>query len=169
MKTKVQPGRAAGRKPAGENRPSQGHYRDQLKIQRRAQKRFSRGNSSPRKNPHNRELGLAGEDMAVWFLEASGYEIVDRNWRCRIGEVDIVALTPEMQLAFVEVKTRSSHRHGTPGEAITYPKLSRMRRVMGAWFSVHEAPPHRGVRLDLVSVDWDGQGTPTISHRKGLK
>ena len=71
------------------------------------------------KKMHNRELGMAGERVAVDFLRTADYLIVDRNWRCKAGEVDIVALSPEGVLAFVEVKTRSSHRYGLPIEAIT--------------------------------------------------
>lgn len=112
---------------------------------------------------------MAGENLAVTFLESCNYIVLDRNWRCQAGEVDIVALAPDATMAFIEVKTRSSHRHGTPAEAITYTKLARMRRVMGAWFRTHEAPAHCGISLDLVSVDWDGENDPVIKHRKRLK
>lgn len=121
------------------------------------------------KNLHNRRLGQAGENLAASALVNADYSIIERNWRCKVGEVDIVALSPEGIIAFVEVKTRSNHRHGTPAEAITYQKSARMRRVMGAWFDAHEVNGHQGVRLDLISVDWDGSGNPVLAHRKGLK
>ena len=124
----------------------------------------------PGKNLHNRQLGMAGEQVAADSLKAAGYVIVDRNWRCRAGEVDIVALSPEGVLGFVEVKTRSNHRHGMPIEAITMKKLARMRRVMGAWLAQRDiVPAHRGVSLDLCSVDWDGHGEPVVKHLQGLK
>lgn len=148
--------------------PASGGYKAQLRAQRRLC-RALKPPKAPRKNPHNRELGLAGEELAAEFLQTQGYQVLDRNWRCHAGEVDIVALSPDSVLAFVEVKTRSTRRHGTPAEAITYAKLARMRCVMGAWFRVHEAPFHHDVSLDLVSVEWDGVGQAAITHRKKLK
>ncbi len=126
--------------------------------------------SNPGKNLHNRQLGMAGEEVAAESLKAEGYVIVDRNWRCRAGEVDIVALSPEGVLGFIEVKTRSNHRHGMPIEAITMKKLARMRRVMGSWLAQRDiVPAHRAVSLDLCSVDWDGHGEPVVKHLQGLK
>lgn len=113
---------------------------------------------------------MAGEEVAAESLKAEGYVIVDRNWRCRAGEVDIVALSPEGVLGFIEVKTRSNHRHGMPIEAITMKKLARMRRVMGSWLAQRDiVPAHRAVSLDLCSVDWDGHGEPVVKHLQGLK
>lgn len=113
---------------------------------------------------------MAGEEVAAQSLQDCGYVVVDRNWRCKAGEVDIVALSPDGVLAFVEVKTRSNHRYGMPIEAITMKKLGRMRRVMGAWLAGHDdVPAHRAIRLDLMSVDWNGHGEPVLKHLKGLK
>ena len=67
---------------------------------------------------HNLELGMRGEDVACLFLERRGLEILERNWRCKSGEADIIALDTDA-LVFVEVKTRSSESNGLPEEAVT--------------------------------------------------
>ena len=77
-------------------------------------------------------LGRRGEKLAADHLIASGFEIVDRNWRCSQGEIDIIA-TKNSELVFVEVKTRSSLAFGHPLEAITVAKLARLRRLAAAW------------------------------------
>src|SRR5690606_41833086 len=86
--------------------------------------------------PHNTTLGRAGEQRAADFLHDDGYEIVDRNWRCSDGEVDIVAVRREV-LAVVEVKTRTSRRYGHPLEALDGPKTDRLRRLALLWARGH--------------------------------
>ena len=122
-----------------------------------------------KRNSHNRTLGMAGEDLAARELERRGLEIIDRNWRCREGEVDIVARTPAGTIGFVEVKTRATHRCGTPAEQITARKLARMRRVAGAWLGAHREVTGTSIRLDLMGVDWDGIGTPTLDYREAIQ
>jgi putative endonuclease len=78
------------------------------------------------KRLHNKSIGKDGEDLAAQFLKDRGYEIVDRNWRSRFGEIDIVA-TKNNILYLVEVKTRSSNQYGFPHEAINAKKLQRMQ------------------------------------------
>ena len=96
-------------------------------------------------------LGARGEAIAVDWLERHGYEIVDRNWRCARGELDIVARSAE-DLVFVEVKTRAGASTGHPLEAVTPQKLSRLRRLVQAWFAAHPEHSARAIRIDAVAV-----------------
>ncbi|MER3389105.1 MAG: YraN family protein [Microcella sp.] len=100
-------------------------------------------------------LGRSGEDLAVDHLEAQGYTILDRNWRCPIGEVDVVARDGATTV-FVEVKTRSGVGFGHPLEAITPVKRARLRRLAAAWCEAH-GPVDR-LRVDAVSVVADRDG-----------
>ena len=73
-------------------------------------------------------LGQDGEDLATRYLELSGYLILYRNYRCRLGEIDIIA-TKDDVLTFVEVKTRLSTITGQPAEAVTFTKQQKIRRI----------------------------------------
>jgi putative endonuclease len=95
-------------------------------------------------------LGAFGEDSAAAFLIERGYEILARNFRSEIGEIDIIARSGRW-LVFVEVKTRSSGDYGDPFEAITTSKLKRMRRLAGQWSNQFGSPTDQ-IRLDAVSV-----------------
>jgi putative endonuclease len=107
-------------------------------------------------------LGRDGEAIAVRHLEGKGYRIIDRNWRCAQGEIDIVARQND-ETVFVEVKTRSSIAYGHPFEAITTQKLARLRRLAGAWcLTTSTAPRH--IRIDVVSVIVGRAQEPAIEH-----
>lgn len=73
-------------------------------------------------------LGQSGEELAVRYLMLNGYVILHRNFRCRIGEIDIIASKDDV-LTFVEVKTRNSILAGFPAEAVTFAKQQKIRRV----------------------------------------
>ncbi len=108
------------------------------------------------------ELGRRGEQLGAVFLESAGLEIVDRNWRCPQGEIDIVARDGD-ELVFVEVKTRSSTAFGHPLEAITVTKLARLRRLAAAWCEAH--PGIRGgIRIDALAVIAPTGGPVEIEH-----
>ena len=77
-------------------------------------------------------LGRCGEQAAVEYLERAGLRILDRNWRCTEGEIDIVAAERQV-LVICEVKTRSSAQYGSPFEAITRSKCARLRRLTVRW------------------------------------
>jgi putative endonuclease len=97
-----------------------------------------------------RALGARGEALAARWYEARGYTVVDRNWRCREGEIDLV-LVQGRQLVFCEVKTRSSDAYGTPAEAVTRTKQLRLRRLGARWLDEHDVRP-AGIRFDVACV-----------------
>jgi putative endonuclease len=112
------------------------------------------------------ELGRRGEALACARLTAAGLRIVARNWRCRAGEIDVVAEGPGL-LVFCEVKTRRGDGYGTPAAAVDAAKQARLRRLAGAYL---RATPHRPckVRFDVVTVVWPRRGQPRIEHLKGV-
>jgi putative endonuclease len=97
-----------------------------------------------------RRLGNAGEDAVAAWYEAAGYAVIDRNWRCREGELDIV-LTRGDTLVFCEVKTRASTRFGVPVEAVTRTKQRRLRKLAARWLAEHDVR-RRTLRFDVASV-----------------
>lgn len=120
----------------------------------------------PGRSLRNGRLGRFGEEQAVTWLEAHGFRVLEQNWRCARGEVDIVAWD-SCTLAFIEVKTRSGAVTGHPFEAITAAKLSRMRRLVPAWFDAHPEVSARSVRIDVVAVHVDGPRT-VVEHLAGV-
>jgi len=103
-------------------------------------------------------LGQRGEDLAVHELARRGFEIVDRNWRCQIGEVDVVARHSETWTLF-EVRTRRGRTHGTPEESVTPAKLERMADVARAYLSEHDVNVQEvDWRIGLVAVEMDRTG-----------
>lgn len=111
------------------------------------------------------ELGRRGEQLAVDHLEAVGYRILDRNWRCPSGEIDVVALDGD-ELVVVEVKTRSSLSHGDPLEAVTRRKMTRLCVLAGRWRRAHPRTRARRTRVDLIGVVLDRRRPPVIDHLK---
>jgi putative endonuclease len=96
------------------------------------------------------ELGRVGEDAATVLYRRRGFQIVERNWRCAEGELDLVARRGSL-LVFCEVKTRSSESFGLPAEAVGFHKRRRLRRLAGRWVSEHRTHAS-AVRFDVVSV-----------------
>ena len=95
-------------------------------------------------------LGKRGEDLAAACLTDQGLVVLDRNWRCRLGELDIVA-TDRSRLVVCEVKTRTSTRYGLPAEAVDARKAHRIRQLAGAWLAAHRVPWVE-VRYDVLAV-----------------
>lgn len=102
-----------------------------------------------------KKLGDWGESLAAEHLAAKGYEIVERNWRCRQGEIDIVAWAG-LQLVFVEVKTRRGQVMGSPEEGLTQRKSQRLVQLAGQY--VAQLEREVDWRIDLVAVEVDRQG-----------
>ncbi len=113
------------------------------------------------------ECGRRGEDLTVAYLRESGWEILERNWRCREGEIDIVARDGDT-LVVCEVKTRTSERFGTPLAAVTAIKAARLRRLAVAWLVAREARVP-AVRVDVVGILLDDPDQPPvrIEHVRG--
>jgi putative endonuclease len=97
-----------------------------------------------------RSLGAVGEDAVAAWYRSRGYDVVDRNWRCRDGELDLVVARSGL-IVFCEVKTRRSERFGAPFEAVTATKQRRLRGLAARWLAEH---PHASarVRFDVASV-----------------
>lgn len=111
---------------------------------------MSKSSPSAKSEDPRRALGARGEALTAQWYEAQGYTVVDRNWRCREGEIDVI-VARESTLVFCEVKARTSDRFGAPVEAVTRTKQLRLRRLAAAWLSA------RGVhgvdlRFDVASV-----------------
>ena len=96
------------------------------------------------------QLGRRGEDLAESVFRRLGFAIVQRNYRCRHGEIDLIARRGRV-LVFCEVKTRRTDMWGTPAEAVGLRKQSRLRRLAAAWLAEH-AVGRMQVRFDVVSV-----------------
>ncbi len=111
-------------------------------------------------------LGRYGEDLAARHLIQCGFIVLERNWRCDLGEIDIVARDGDV-LVVCEVKTRSSHSHGSPFEAVTQRKLHRLERLGMRWMKERAVRP-RSMRVDVVSVLRPSSGRSVLEHVRGL-
>ncbi|WP_243227698.1 YraN family protein [Microbacterium sp. CIAB417] len=115
------------------------------------------------------DLGRDGESRAASFLTERGFRILDRNWRCPLGEIDIVALEAG-EIVVVEVKTRTSERFGHPLEAIDARKRARLWRLAVAWCIAHpDEARGRAVRVDAVSVLGMDAGTGHVEHLRDVR
>jgi putative endonuclease len=111
-------------------------------------------------------LGRQGEQAAVDYLERAGLRVLDRNWRCAEGEIDIVAAERRV-LVICEVKTRSGTRFGTPLEAITRSKRARLRRLAIRWLVAHGVLFDE-VRIDVIGLLRDQAGHFLVEHVRGV-
>ena len=120
----------------------------------------------------NNAIGAYGERIAVQHLENAGYTIVDRNWRCDIGEIDVVALAPadaESRPCVVvcEVKTRRGLGFGTGFEAVTLDKAARLHRLGRRWLAENDPPRGCAMRFDVLAVHISRRGEPRVEHLQG--
>jgi putative endonuclease len=111
-------------------------------------------------------LGQQGEQLAARFLADAGLIVVERNWRCKEGEIDIVAVDGRT-LVICEVKTRSGLRFGTPIEAITRQKAWRLRKLAALWVNAHGLI-FEEIRIDIVGVLRAAPGEFSIEHVPGV-
>lgn len=116
--------------------------------------------------PARAALGRYGEDVAERFLRGQGLVLLDRNWRCDEGELDLVLREGEV-LVVCEVKTRTSLAAGTPHEAITAEKLARLKRLGERWAQARGLRPPE-TRIDLVAVLRPRRGPAVVDHVRGM-
>ena len=111
--------------------------------------------------------GNIGEEITAEYLKSLGFRILDRNWRIKEGEIDLVALSPEEEIVFVEVKTRTSATFGDPLESISETKLHRIQRLALAWLATHQklGAPYR---IDVAGVLLGRSGEPSVDYRSGI-
>ncbi|HEX5565779.1 MAG TPA: YraN family protein [Streptomyces sp.] len=117
-------------------------------------------------------LGRYGEDLAARRLREMGMAVLERNWRCRNGELDIIARDADA-LVVCEVKTRRAGTYEHPAAAISPRKAERLRRLAAHWLSErwlarYGRPPAGGVRIDLVGIVLPERGAPRVQHLRGV-
>jgi putative endonuclease len=114
------------------------------------------------------EIGALGEQLAVDHLQSLGLRVLDRNWRCRYGELDVIAADGAGRVVvFVEVKTRTSEHFGGVEQAVTPQKVRRLRRLAGLWLAAHDGRWAQ-VRIDVVGVRIGRRPAPEIVHLQGV-
>ncbi|MFZ8909420.1 MAG: YraN family protein [Candidatus Nanopelagicales bacterium] len=114
------------------------------------------------------QRGRWGEDLAARHLEGTGLTILERNWRCRAGEIDIVAADSDTgTLIICEVKTRSTEDFGSPLAAITPRKLRRLRMLASEWLRDHDTHA-RAIRIDVIGIVLSTRGAPALEHLRGV-
>ena len=118
---------------------------------------------------NKQSFGRLGEDLAVAHLMALGWTVLDRNWRCRIGEIDLVARDPgpPMRLVVVEVKTKAGPWFGDPLEAVTVAKIRRLGQL-ALWWQAQHRDETGSLRLDAIGVSKEPGQAPVLRHVKGI-
>jgi putative endonuclease len=123
--------------------------------------------TSPKARLSRIEIGALGEQLAVEHLQGLGLRIVARNWRCRYGELDVIAAEGADRLVFVEVKTRTGDCFGGVAEAVTPQKVRRIRRLAGLWLAGQDSSWSQ-IRIDVVGVRIGRRRTPEVTHVRGV-
>ncbi len=114
------------------------------------------------------EIGALGERLAADHLIGLGLRIVSRNWRCRYGELDLIAVDPATDtVVFVEVKTRTGDGFGGLAQAVTAQKARRLRRLAGIWLAAQDQR-WAAVRIDVIGVRIGRRRIPELTHLRGV-
>lgn len=116
--------------------------------------------------PHNQTLGAKGEALAERYLVSRGFQLLEKNWRCRYGELDLIMRDGDHIVA-VEVKTRGGSGYGSPLEAITAQKASRLQRLLLEWVRTSNYRKHK-LRIDAVGIILRSGSAPSIDHLQGI-
>ncbi|MFW6278596.1 MAG: YraN family protein [Bacillota bacterium] len=112
---------------------------------------------------NNHQLGNWGEKQAVLYLEEKGYEIIEKNFRLQLGEIDIIA-TRQQYLVFLEVKTRRSTQYGPPQSAVNYHKRNRIRKIARIFLSRNDVYANYQIRFDVLAVKIKQGASYRINH-----
>lgn len=123
-------------------------------------------NLDPQAHGRNQALGAYGERVAARHLAEQGMTVLDHNWRCDEGELDLV-LRDGPTLVACEVKTRTSLAHGSPHEAVDDRKLLRLRRLVVRWAESRGVHPSE-FRVDLMAVIRPTKGPALVEHVRGI-
>lgn len=118
----------------------------------------------PSRSDRTAALGRWGEDLAARHLTAAGMQVLDRNWRCPQGELDLVARDRDGTVVFVEVKTRSGTGFGVPAEAVGRVKARRLRVLACRWLLEHRQPAGAELRFDVVGIVRLPGQVPELTH-----
>ena len=128
---------------------------------------FGKGGSQPKTDPlpaNNISVGKLGEEIATAFLIARGYRILERNFRCKGGEVDIIARDPgDKSLLFVEVKARRGLSYGVPQLAVTPFKQRQISKAALTWLSKNRLHD-KNARFDVIAILLDDSGHHKVEH-----
>jgi len=108
-----------------------------------------------------KQTGRQGEDIAAAYFAERGYTIVERNWRCATGELDII-MTEEDTLVFVEVRTRKGPNFGSAEESVTITKQAKLIELAQTYLQEADVP-HRAWRIDVAAIHL-GPGLPRVNH-----
>jgi putative endonuclease len=115
---------------------------------------------TPHPGPFRLSLGERGETVACGFLRDHGYEILEKNYKCKLGEIDVIARR-QGRLAFVEIKTRTSTQFGTPQEAVDLRKQEKIFHV-AQWYLKEKKILKSPIAFDVVAILWKKGQTPEI-------
>lgn len=119
-------------------------------------------------NRRAQALAQFGEDRAAAHVESLGWQVLERNWRCRSGELDLVAYEPGADVVvFVEVKCRSGYAFGHPLEAITQEKAARLYGLAAQWLRAHEVRAG-SIRVDAIGIVAPHGNLVELMHVRGI-
>lgn len=132
---------------------------------------YGRNETSPELQPSSaistKELGRRGENAAANYLIKKGYSILERNWTCKFGEADIIAIDEDGTVVFVEVKTRRTDDAGLPEEAITIEKQRRYEKLALTYMIEAEWNEDVNLRFDAIGISVTGDYQAMLKHHKG--
>jgi putative endonuclease len=109
-------------------------------------------------------LGQWGEDLAAQHLTSLGMQVLARNWRCDVGELDLVVRDVDGTVVFVEVKTRAGTGFGEPAEAVGRVKARKLRELACRWLLEHRPPGSAELRFDVVGIVRRRDKPPEVTH-----